>query len=81
MQTRVRTTIILPEDLLQHVKMQAILEKTTLSGLIQNMIEKKKSVAKKGRLHMKLGKYSLGVKSSLSRKDIYADYFRHKIPR
>jgi len=84
MQTRVRTTITLPEETLQRAKLQAVLEKTTLSELIQRRIEEEeRPTAKKvkKRMHMKLGSLSLGINSTLRREEMYEDYLRHKIPR
>ncbi len=84
MQTRVRTTITLPEETLHRVKLQAVLEKTTLSELIRRRIEgdKRPTVQKvKKRMHMRLGSLSLGVNSALRREEIYEDYLRHKISR
>jgi predicted Zn-dependent peptidase len=83
MQTRVRTTITLPEETLHRAKLQAVLEKTTLSELIRRRIEDERPTAKKvkKRIHMKLGSLSLGINSTLRREEMYGDYLRHKIPR
>jgi len=84
MQTRVRTTIILPEETLEMAKLQAVLEKTTLSELIRRKIEEEEgpTIKKvKKRIHMRLGSLSLGVKSPLRREEMYEDYLRRKIRR
>lgn len=83
MQAKVRTTITLPEEILHRAKLQAVLEKTTLSELIRRRIEEDKegpTVQKiKKRMHMKLGSLSLGVNSTFRREEMYEDYIRHKI--
>jgi len=81
MQSRVRTTITLPEGLLEEAKIYSVKKKTNLSNLIAQALAKEVRLpASKGqKLHMKLGKYSLGVKNHLRREDIYADYLKHKI--
>jgi len=84
MQIRVRTTIILPEETLHRAKLQAVLEKTTLSELIRRRIEDEgKPIDKKvkKRMHMRLGSLSLGINSTFRREDMYEDYIRHKIRR
>lgn len=75
-----RTTITLPEDVLEKAKLVAVLEKTTLSGLLRKILEKQMTSVKKSKLHMQLGKYSIGIKGSLRRKNIYEDYLKRKVP-
>lgn len=83
MQTRVRTTITLPEETFHRAKLQAVLEKTTLSELIRRRIEdeERPAVKVKKRMHMRLGSLSLGVNSTFRREEMYEDYIRHKIRR
>lgn len=84
MQTRVRTTITLPEETLHIAKLQAVLEKTTLSELIRRKIEdEERPTVKKVKkvMHMRLGSLSLGVNSTFRREEMYEDYIRHKIRR
>jgi len=80
MKNIIRTTITLPEDVLEKAKLVAVLEKTTLSGLLRKMLEKQITPVKKSKLHMQLGKYSLSSKGSLRRKDLYADHLKRKVP-
>lgn len=114
MQTKVRTTIILPEELLKNAKFTAVHEGKPLSKIIREALEDrlmsknklptqdpmkllgkyslgiKKLYNKRSDLyeehlkdkgmHMKLGKYSFGIKGTFRRKDMYADYLKHKVP-
>lgn len=86
MQKLIRTTITLPEDLLQEAKIQAVKEKTTLSGLIRqkltkiNIPSKKESIPSRDPMTL-LGKYKIGIKSTLRREEMYEEHLKHKIPR
>lgn len=80
MKNLIRTTITLPADILQEARIKAVLEKTTLSGLIRKILEKQIAPVVKSKLHMQLGKYSLNIKGSLRRKELYEDYLKRKVP-
>lgn len=82
----VRTTITLPEELLKAAKIAAVHERKSLSAVITEALEEKLAQQQEKGLPTRdpmtlLGKYSLGIKSKLRRKDLYADYLRHKVPR
>lgn len=74
-----RTTITLPEEVLEKAKLVAVLEKTTLSGLLRKILEKQITPVRKTKLHMQLGKYSFDMKASLRRRDLYADHLKRKV--
>lgn len=75
-----RTTITLPEDILEKAKLVAVLEKTTLSGLIRKILEKQITSVKSNKLHMQLGRYSIDIPGSLRRKNFYDSYLKRKVP-
>lgn len=74
-----RTTIVLPEELLRLAKLKSLDEGKSLSGLVREAVEEKLTggIKKPGKL--RLGKYSLGIKETLSRKKIYGSYFKKRI--
>lgn len=79
----VKTTITLPEDLLQKAKLMAIREKTTLSKVMRVAIEDKVS-QKRGRKvkdPMKLlGTFSIGIKKIYNkRSDLYDEHIKRKM--
>ena len=79
----VRTTVIIPKELLKAAKIAAVERQTSLSGLVKNGLKKEiygtKSKAKKiEKLSDLLGKYSIGI-NKIKREDIYDDYHRKKI--
>lgn len=78
----VRTTVIIPRDLLKAAKIAAIERQTSLSGLIQEelkeAVQRKKLPKKDNSLLSLLGKRSIGIKK-IKREDIYDDYLRKKI--
>ena len=83
MNTLARTTITLPEHLLRTAKIAALHKNKPLSKLITEALEEK-LIPKKRNLSIKspamiLGKYSLGIKSKLRRKDLYAEHIKHKM--
>lgn len=80
MKNLVRTTITLPADILNQARLTAVMQKTTLSGLIRKTLEKQIPPQPKGEIHIQLGKYRLGIKDHLSRESLYGDYLRRKIP-
>ncbi|OGG21184.1 hypothetical protein A3D03_06615 [Candidatus Gottesmanbacteria bacterium RIFCSPHIGHO2_02_FULL_40_13] len=78
----IRTTVIIPKELLKAAKLAAIERQTSVSGLIQEglkeVVQRKKSPKKDNRLLNLLGKRSIGIKK-IRREDIYDDYLRKKI--
>jgi len=83
MNTDIRTTIMIPEELLKAAKIAAVERNTSLSALIKNGLKKEVSRAmpkKKntGKLTDLLSKYSLGI-NKIKREDIYDDYFRKRL--
>lgn len=75
-----RTTITLPDDLLQAMKMRAVQERTTISGLIRKIAEKEiKLQKKKKKLHIQFGKYSLGTTDTFRREEMYDEYLKEKM--
>ncbi|KKS47327.1 hypothetical protein A3J20_05990 [Candidatus Gottesmanbacteria bacterium RIFCSPLOWO2_02_FULL_42_29] len=83
MDINVRTTVIIPKDLLKAAKLTAVERQTSVSGLVKQGLKQeifgitlKKKKAKK--LTDLLGKYSIGI-NKIEREDIYDDYLRKKI--
>ena len=78
----VRTTVVIPRDLLKAAKLAAIERQTSVSGLIQKglkeVVYKNKSKKRDNSLLNLLGKRSIGIKK-IRREDIYDDYLRKKI--
>ena len=72
MQRLARTTITLPENLLRTAKIAAVHKNKPLSRLITEALEEMLNPSL-------LGKYSLGIKSKLHRKDLYAEHIKHKM--
>lgn len=79
---RVRTTITLPEHLLQQAKIAAVKRKKPLSVIMEVALEKeiKPEKAKKDIMSL-MGKYKIGINSALSRKEIYAEHLKHIMSR
>lgn len=79
----VKTTVTIPEDILQAAKLQAVREKTTLSSLIREALRGKVASRKKRKVKdpMKLlGKYSLGIKKIYNkRSDLYHEHIKRKM--
>ena len=80
----VKTTIMLPEELLQMAKYTAVREKTTVSGLIKTSLEQRLN----GRIKKKqvkdpmssLGKLRLGINKIYNkRSDLYEEHIRRKM--
>lgn len=76
MKNPVRTTITLPENIFQEARLLAVTQKTSFSGLIRKLLEKQNILKTDSISHIELGKYKLGLKNKLSRKEIYADYLK-----
>lgn len=83
MNTLARTTITLPEYLLRTAKITAAYQNKALSLIIREALEEKLTPNKKNLPKINpmtlLGKYSLGIKSKLRRKDLYAEHIKHKM--
>lgn len=79
----VKTTVTIPENILQRAKIVALREKTTLSKIIREALEEKVS-RKRGRIvkdPMKLlGTFSIGIKNIYNkRSDLYEEHLRRKM--
>lgn len=84
MSNLVRTSVLIPEDLLQMAKLKAVKEKTTVSDMIRNVLHDqvhgKNAVAKKKDPMKSLGKFSLGItKIYNKRSDLYDEHIRRKM--
>lgn len=79
----VKTTITVPEDILQAAKRAAVEEKTTLSSIIREAIKdriykRKKNITKDPTKFM--GVFSIGIKKIYNkRSDLYAEHLRRKM--
>lgn len=80
MKNPVRTTITMPAELLDEARVVAAIQKTTISGLIRKLLEKQVVTKTGSKTRLELGKYSLNIKKSLDRKQIYEDYIKRKVP-
>lgn len=85
MSNMVKTTIVIPEDVLQALKIQAIQQKTTVSKILwENLSADKPSNApwkKKGdkSFNKSLGVFSLGIKQPYKhREELYEDELNQK---
>lgn len=79
----VKTTVTIPEDILQAAKMTAVREGTTLSSIVRDALKVKLN-PRKGRKVKDpmrlLGKYSLGIKKIYNkRSDIYDEHIKRKM--
>ena len=81
----VKTTITIPEDLLQTVKLTAVHSKTTFSHVIRDALEdyirkpKKQKIVKKDPMRL-LGKFKLGIKVPYkNRSDLYDEHLQRKM--
>ena len=86
MQTLVKTTITLPEDLLQQAKIRAIHKNVTLSQLIRNGLAKEIGITTKAKPTpakdplRHLGVFKLGIKSVYTkRSEIYDDHLKRNM--
>lgn len=83
MDINVRTTVIIPRDLLKAAKFAAVERQTSVSSLVKDGLKKEIYGAmpkrKKGKkLTDLLGKYSIGI-NKIDREDIYDDYLGKKV--
>lgn len=80
----IKTTVTIPEDILQMVKLKAVQEKTTLSDIIRNALKREVGMKRRGKLYkdpMKLaGRFKIGItKLYNKRSDLYDDYIKRKM--
>jgi len=73
-----RTTITIPQETYQKLKILATLQNKSVSAFIRDLIQETIGVNKKKIETFPFGKYELGVKI-LPEKKIYQTYFRKKI--
>ncbi|MBI5620538.1 hypothetical protein HY949_02050 [Candidatus Gottesmanbacteria bacterium] len=80
----IRTTLLLPEDLLQMAKMVAVQQKTTVSamvreGLGQRIDDQSHTTREKEPIH-RLGVFKIGIKKAYGkRSDLYEEHLRRKM--
>ena len=79
----IKTTVTIPEDLIEDAKIYAARKKTNLSSLIRdglrNQIKEMRSPVKPDAMKS-LGVFSIGIKQAYkSRADIYDDYLKRKV--
>lgn len=80
MNTLVRTTITLPSDLYENLRLQAFLQKTSFSGIVKkNLVSAGKNVQTGGFMNF-AGKYHLGTKK-FTREEIYDELIRKDMAR
>ena len=77
MNTLVRTTVTLPSDLYESLRLQAFQQNTSFSGIVQKKLGGKNQ--KPGGLLSLAGKYNFGKKNPPKREEIYDSYFRRKV--
>lgn len=80
MNSLVRTTITLPSDLYESLRLEAFYAKTSFSGIIKRKLGSKAGGAKKSDLLALAGKYNFGQKNPPKREEIYDSYLRNKMP-
>ncbi|MDF2953803.1 MAG: hypothetical protein OD816_001048 [Thermodesulfobacterium sp.] len=73
-----RTTITIPQETYQKLKILAALQNKSVSAFIRDLIQETIGVNKKKIENFPFGKYELGVKD-IAREKIYQTYFRKKI--
>ena len=79
-----RTTITLPDDLLNQLKMKSVVENSSVSKLITQMVNKniyQKSIKKSDKNPLKLlGKLKLGTKKIYTNRDeLYKEHHKRKM--
>ncbi len=84
MQNLVKTTLTIPEELLQQAKITAIKENTTLSQLVREglfeRVQLKRSPSKSKDPMRLLGKFSLGINKIYNkRSDLYDEHIKRKM--
>jgi hypothetical protein len=80
----VRTTIVVPRDLLEEVKRKAFNKKKTISAIFVDAVTKEFPQVNIPTFDPRemLGKFKLHIKKgeTFRREDMYADYLKHKVP-
>lgn len=81
MKDTVRTTIVLPRDLLRRAKMRSALTDKSLSQLIAETLERTLCEGPREQAPpLPLGKYDLHISQAPSRKELYAAALRPEMP-
>lgn len=79
----VKTTITIPQDILEKAKLMAVREKISLSKIMRDALEEKveRKRGRKVKNPMKLlGNFSLGIKKIYNkRSDLYDEHLRRKM--
>ncbi|MCL4390111.1 hypothetical protein M1345_01830 [Patescibacteria group bacterium] len=78
MNALVRTTITMPQDLYETLRLEAFQQRTSFSGIVQKKLGGTRPKASK--LMDLAGKYNLGGKNPPSREELYDSYLRRKVP-
>ena len=78
----VKTTVNLPADLMMQAKIYSVTNHLTLSELIKEAVKGVVvgGVKIKPKVMPKLGRFHLGNVKAPTRKELYDDYFKRKIP-
>lgn len=84
MQQLIRTTITLPDDLFNQLKMKSATEDTSVSGLITKLLRKNYYQINREKINKEplasLGKFSLGVKKIYKNRDkLYENHLQGKL--
>lgn len=84
MQQLIRTTITLPDDLFNQLKMKSATEDTSVSGLIARLLRKNFYQINREKTNKEpltsLGKFSLGVKKIYKNRDkLYEKHLQGKL--
>jgi len=72
-----RTTITIPQETYQKLKILAALQNKSVSAFIRDLIQETIGVKKETKEAFPFGKYKLGVKD-ITREEIYQTYFKGK---
>ena len=72
-----RTTITIPQETYQKLKILAALQNKNVSAFIRDLIQETIGVKKETKEAFPFGKYKLGVKD-ITREEIYQTYFKGK---
>ena len=79
-----RTTITIPENTLQALKLRAVHEKTSVSAIITHLVKKElkepmEKVSKRDPMKS-LGGFKIGIKKIYTHRDeLYTDHLKHKM--
>lgn len=75
----VRTTITLPNDLYESLRLQAFQQKMSFSGIVKKKLGDRVIKKKTGGLLSLAGKYNFGKINPPKREEIYDSYLRNKM--